>query len=218
VWDFAVEIRSLHASGLTRSDLRWLVCKGYVSHRVELRRPDEDEREFREAGELKFHKRSCFVLTPAGATFADEQDARSASDGRPVRSPGHAQDGDGHSNGLVPVWDPASHALRVGGQLVKQFKLPSPNQETILTAFQEEGWPEQIDDPLPPKPDLDSRDRLHNTIKALNRNQKRRLLQIKGDGTGQGVMWEVIQVGRAKPKPKPKPKAKPKQSQRRRGR
>ena len=135
MWDFAVEIHMLRDAGLTHSDLRWLVCKDYVSHRVELRRPDEDERKFRDVGELKFHKRSCSVLTPAGAAFADEQDALSAGNGRPTRSPDHTQDGDGHPNGLVPEWDAARHELRVGGKLVKRFKLPSPNQETILTAF-----------------------------------------------------------------------------------
>ena len=31
-WDFAVEIESLLAEGLTRSDLRWLVSKGYLEH------------------------------------------------------------------------------------------------------------------------------------------------------------------------------------------
>jgi len=197
VWDFAVEIRVLRDAGLTHSDLRWLVCKDYVSHRVELRRPDEDERTFRDGSELKFHKRSCFVLTPAGAAFADEQGALSAGDGRPKHSLGHTQDGDGHPNGLVPEWDAARHELRVGGELVKQFKLPSPCQETILTAFQEEGWPPRIDDPLPPKAELDPRERLHNTIKALNRHQKQRLLKIKGDGTGEGIMWEAIQDGKS---------------------
>jgi hypothetical protein len=197
VWDFAVEIRSLRDAGLTRSDLRWLVCKGLMAHRVELRRPHERERKFREAGELKLDKRSCFVLTPAGAAFADEQDAPSAEEVQPARSRSHTQNGDEHPKDIVPEWDPERHELRVGGKLVKQFKLPSPNQEKILAAFQEEGWPPRIDDPLPVKDDLDPRERLQNTLKALNRNQKQRLLKIKGDGTGQGVIWEVVQDGKS---------------------
>jgi hypothetical protein len=40
--------------------------------------------------------------------------------------------------------------------VVKEFKLPAPNQETILTAFQEEGWPPRIDDPLPPVPQAET--------------------------------------------------------------
>ena len=39
---------------------------------------------------------------------------------------------------------------------MKQFKVPSPTQESILAAFEEEGWPAAIDDPLPPQPEQDS--------------------------------------------------------------
>ena len=76
--------------------------------------------------------------------------------------------------------------------MVKVFKLPSPNQETVLMAFQEEGWPPKIDDPLPPHGDILPKRRLHDTIKSLNRNQKSRRLRFMGDGTGEGVCWELI--------------------------
>jgi len=102
VWDFAVEMRSLRDAGLTSSDLRWLVCRGFVAHRVELRRSDEDERKFQDAGELTFHERSCFVLTSAGSAFADELDAPPAGDGHPVPSLGQTQDGNGHPKKDAP--------------------------------------------------------------------------------------------------------------------
>ena len=35
-WDFAVEVSSLREAGLTNSDLRWLICKKYVKHAVEI--------------------------------------------------------------------------------------------------------------------------------------------------------------------------------------
>ena len=82
----------------------------------------------------------------------------------------------------------------MGDVLVKQFKLPSPNQETVLMAFQEEGWPPRIDDPLPPHPELDPKRRLHDTIKCLNHNQQNRLIQFHGDGTGEGVLWELLET------------------------
>ena len=37
-WEFAVEIESLVAAGLTTSDLRWLVKRGYVEHAEEITR------------------------------------------------------------------------------------------------------------------------------------------------------------------------------------
>src|SRR5947207_2076239 len=82
--------------------------------------------------------------------------------------------------------------LRLGGQLVKVFKLPSPMQEAILMAFEEEHWPPRIDDPLPMHPDLIPKRRLHDTVKSLNRNQKNCLIRFMGDGTGEGVRWELI--------------------------
>src|SRR5437867_1146615 len=78
------------------------------------------------------------------------------------------------------------------GELVKVFKLPSPMQEAILMAFEEEHWPPRIDDPLPMHPVLLPKRRLHDTIKSLNRNQKSCLIRFMGDGTGEGIRWEMV--------------------------
>jgi hypothetical protein len=90
---------------------------------------------------------------------------------------------------LVPHWDRDRRELRWANQLVKQYRLPAPNQELILAAFEEEDWPLSIDDPLPHEPEQDPKQRLHDTIKSLNRHQLRRLLVFTGDGTGEGVRW-----------------------------
>jgi hypothetical protein len=95
---------------------------------------------------------------------------------------------------LVPTWDASRQELRVGNVVVKQFKVPAPNQEVILAAFEEEQWPPRIDDPLPPVPSLDSKRRLHETITSLNRNQKHSLISFHGDGSGQGIRWELAVV------------------------
>ena len=91
-----------------------------------------------------------------------------------------------------PKWDRDRRELRLGGHLVKVFKLPSPMQEAILMAFEEEHWPPKIDDPLPVHPDLIPKRRLHDTIKGLNRNQKSCLIRFTGDGTGEGIRWELV--------------------------
>jgi len=36
------------------------------------------------------------------------------------------------------------------------------------------------------------RRRLHDTIKSLNRNQTKDVLRFKGDGTGEGILWEFV--------------------------
>lgn len=204
-WDFAVEIRSLEGSGLTRSDIRWLVCKGFIRHAHEVQPAGGDERRFRSEPPLTFSKRTCFVLTEPGSRFALrlQQELRAAADAHLTTRNGHAVvPANGQMNGWLPsfsllrsqtpTWDGERHELRVAGQLVKIFKLPSPNQETVLMAFEEEGWPPRIDDPLSPAPEIDPKRRLHDTLKSLNRNQKNRLIRFMGDGTGEGIRWELI--------------------------
>lgn len=191
LWDFAVEI---HTLDLTPNDLRWLVCKGYVEHAQETTRRAGDGRTYRPAGKLTFTRRSCFVLTEAGLLLPHLQVKTAGADGQVVVQP--AASLTTHSNGrstpapLLPHWDRDRRELWLGKKLVKQFRLPSRNQETILAAFEEEGWPSSIDDPLPPQPEQDAKRRLHETIRSLNRHQKHRLLRFQGDGTGQRVMWE----------------------------
>ena len=84
------------------------------------------------------------------------------------------------------------HELRLGETLVKKFKWRAANQEAILCAFEEEGWPPHIDDPLPPILDKDPKRRLSDAIKCLNRKQLNTLVRFSGDGTGEGVYWELI--------------------------
>jgi hypothetical protein len=192
-WDFAVEIESLLAEGLTRSDLRWLVSKGYLEHAAESTRRGHRRRTFRSCSNLAFSKRTCFVLTEAGHALREATPAQL----RPFPaqlSPGVAvnpRDGAARESD-TPVWDAEYRELRVRGHVVKQFRVPSPGQESILAAFQEDGWPAAIDDPLPPQPEQDTKRRLRNTIQNLNANQRIRLIRFHGDGSGERVLWELL--------------------------
>ena len=76
--------------------------------------------------------------------------------------------------------------------MVKCFRVPAPNQEMVLTAFEEEGWPYRVYDPLPPEEGKDAKQRLHETIKALNGHRLARIIRFHGDGTGEGVFWELV--------------------------
>src|SRR5262245_57533324 len=90
-----------------------------------------------------------------------------------------------------PFWDAIRRELRLGKRVVKRFRQPARNQETILAAFQEDGWPPRIDNPLPRKGDTQAVDRLHEAVKKLNR-APRRLIRFLSDGNGLGILWEVI--------------------------
>ena len=189
VWEMAVEINVLRETRLTNSDLRWLIGMGYVDHAVETTGPTDRVRQFRRTMLVSVNEATCVILTTSGVATARELCGPdpiivlenpgagcrlAAADAMPTQ----------------PKWDDQRRQLRVGSEVVKEFKLPSPNQETVLMAFEEEGWPPRIDDPLPPLPQLDPRRRLHDTIKALNRKQRHLLVRFMGDGSGEGIRWE----------------------------
>ncbi|MFO0969647.1 MAG: hypothetical protein U0793_29160 [Gemmataceae bacterium] len=60
----------------------------------------------------------------------------------------------------------------------------------ILLAFEEEGWPPRLLDPLPGKENSDPKTRLNQAIRHLNDGQ--RILRFRGDGTGRGILWEAV--------------------------
>ena len=227
LWDFAIEIGELRAAGLSISGLRWLVCKGLVEHASDITPMGQQVRTFGRTGGLVFCEKTCFVITEAGRQFLggvhgstgkmsdDEQGTRFAGDAA-CPAPGNSssptsdsngQQGTGASGGAesvlpspavrTPKWDSERRELRVGDRVVKQFKVPAPGQQRILAAFEEEGWPPCIDDPLPPAPDQDAKRRLHDMINALNRCHRHALIRFMGNGSGEGVRWEWVDAGNA---------------------
>jgi len=180
-WQFALEQGELLRAGLPPTSLRWLRAKGYVEQALEITLPGDSARSFRPLGTLlSGDERACYRLTSGGAEYARSLLAtpRSPSPPAPVRP------------SQLPRWDARHRTLFVGTQVVKHFRVPSPVQEVLLAVFEEEGWPERIDDPLPPN--KDGKRRLHSAINSLNRSQVNELLHFFGDGTGQCVCWRLL--------------------------
>jgi hypothetical protein len=214
-WEFAVEVEILFALGLNLNDFRWLVRAGLVEHLREVTLEGDNGRSFRSTGDLTFPEHTCFVLTAKGILVAGghgqsgpKPDLHSTSipcpdhkdrNGTAFSSPSAGSSGNGQvkSTPILPSWDPERRVLRVNGTLVKQFKWTAENQEAILCVFEEEGWPARIDDPLPPQAEQDSKRRLSDTIKCLNRKQANPILHFRGDGTGEGIIWEFIDPQKA---------------------
>jgi hypothetical protein len=186
-WEFAVELEHLVARGATVSDLRFLAINGYVDHSREISRPGDPARCYEAGQNLAFDRQTCFIATEAGLKI-------SASSGsyEIVARP----DAGNLPTSIEPVasprWDAIARTLTIGGQIVKCYRVPSPNQQAILAAFEEEGWPRSIDDPLPYSPGRRAKERLHATIRCLNANQANRLLRFRGDGTGERILWETV--------------------------
>lgn len=90
-----------------------------------------------------------------------------------------------------PCWTPKRRTLHLGGRLLKKFMRPAAVQELILTVFEEEGWPERIDDPLPLQPATPPSHRLRNAVRSLNRGLNSNDICFHADGTGTGITWAL---------------------------
>jgi hypothetical protein len=185
-WEFAVDRDDLSRAGATHNDLRWLIARGLLEHGLEKTRANDPRRTFQCPGGRLLRERSCFVLSALGLAWAE----------RFVRDATHAGSREEQNGRLLPIgdrphWDADRRELsfREGG--LKRFRSPAPNQERVLAAFEEDGWPPRIDDPLPPQADQDSKRRLRDTIATLNRGQKG--IRFSADGLGQGVCWQAVE-------------------------
>jgi hypothetical protein len=192
IWQFAINARELCRHGLTENDLRFLVKSKFVHHSHEITKPDGLHREFTAARAASSSERSCFVLTPLGIAAASmslngQLDDRSQG----PESIRITKDADDDCEVLHPSWDAQHRVLTFGGSLIKRFWRRAGNQERVLAAFEEEGWPHRILDPLAPSPD--AKRHLSDTIRWLNRGQENELLHFRGDGTGEGIIWDAVQ-------------------------
>ena len=90
---------------------------------------------------------------------------------------------------LTPSYDAERRLFRWGQHILKRFRQPSVNQEAILAAAEELGWPELFDDPLPGKAGVNAKRRLHDTVKDLNRRQIQPRIHFLCNNDGEGVGW-----------------------------
>jgi hypothetical protein len=195
-WQFSIEWPELRRAGLTCNDARWLIHRGLVLPAREVTSATDGRRKFEPYASLGLSDATCLLLTEKGCRLARRMaeargtPAADAGGKPPAPAPGDEAGGE-IWNLLKPLWDRDRRELRLGQRVVKEFKVPAANQEIILAVFQEEDWPEKIDDPLPRSPEIDPQRRLHDTINSLNRNQRQRLVHFGADGLGRGVRWRL---------------------------
>ena len=113
------------------------------------------------------------------------------TNGYSIGQNGHSINGDNNMSALKPVWDREKRELRLDGKVIKRFKWPAGNQERVLNAFEDQGWPMFISDPLDIDPKICPKRRLHDTLKCLNRKQLSKSVKFRGDGTGKGVKLDI---------------------------
>jgi hypothetical protein len=86
----------------------------------------------------------------------------------------------------VPHWDRKRRTLSWHGRILKEFRQQPGWQELLLTIFEEDGWPEEIDNPIPGP---EARQRLRNAVQHLNKRQNAIAFHIRRQGTS--IRWEV---------------------------
>jgi hypothetical protein len=190
-WDYAIGVPQLREAGVSNSSLTWLLQKEYAEHLVESTVPGDVKRVFRSVETSLLSERSCLVLSETGALFVGSL-FRSACSGTgcgSAESPDIEPLAPQVDESAKPHFDATRRRFLVGAELVKQFRGRIANQERLLSAFEEEGWPPCVDDPLP-GPKEKSNQRLHDTVKALNHHQIVPRVHFFRDGTGERVCWE----------------------------
>ena len=185
-WEFALEVDFFERLGVRNSQLRWMMRKGFIEHGRETTEAGSDRRMFAHSRTLCLSAASCFVLTEQGVLLANTLRNNASATTTKPESKIPSVDLD------RPAWNTDLRDLSFNGRVIKRYKVPSPNQQSVLSAFEEEMWPCRVDDPLFPHPEIDPKRRLHDTIKSLNRHQLVPLLRFYGDGTGEGVRWGLV--------------------------
>jgi hypothetical protein len=83
--------------------------------------------------------------------------------------------------------------LSLGAVLVKILPRQAKNEHIICQAFQKQGWPERIDNPLPRVDGIGSRKRRRrDAIARLNQRQIERLIRFRAVDDGGGILWERV--------------------------
>ena len=183
--DFAISFSDAKAMGVCSNDLLWMMRKGWIEAcgvgHVDFTRVQSNT-----VATSAFSAQSQFLIGEFGL-----EAVRVFSERQSKEVEGQEDCPQLTTDFQLPLWDSERHELSYHGQLVKRFRWPATNQEIVLSAFQEDAWPSRIDDPLPGTGGLEPKRRLSDTIKCLNRNHRVPLLRFRGDGTGEGIIWDI---------------------------
>jgi hypothetical protein len=169
-WKYALPVEFLTSAGLTSGDIELLIAGELL--RTRDAHPMRSGRRLRNGSPNE----AVVILTDKGASALEQSCL----------------------NEIRPHWDPERRVLSVDGDAIKVFRQPSENQESVLSAFQEDGWTDQIDDPLPRATGLGDRGakiRLRKTVEHLNRAQRLPSLLFCATGNGERISWSFRLTG-----------------------
>ncbi len=189
--EFAVPLSILREAGCSPNAMLWLVRKGYAAHTI-LTTAGKPARRKASSQPRDFSEGTRFVLSDLGVPVARAvanrlplDDQRAGSRPTVLRLTPQLD---------LPDWHTTTGELHFRGQVVLTLRREAGNQRPLLDALQKAGWPKSLDDPLPPPtdPETDARQRLRNTVKALNRRLRVPLLHFCCLASGRAVGWQPL--------------------------
>jgi hypothetical protein len=139
----ALNWNALSDLGLTPADVDALLAAGHLKHLEETTGRGTRRRTFDPAAGKGLTGASRFVLTERGAAYFREQ-LGGAEAGLGVLLRETAAQAEER-----PCWDAREGTLRWRGEVVKRVRIDGDNQRCVLNALQKQGWPRQLDNPLP---------------------------------------------------------------------
>jgi hypothetical protein len=90
-----------------------------------------------------------------------------------------------------PVWLHEPGELYWKDVCIKRLRNDAARQRLVLKAFEDQGWPKCLPDPLPPTKGCNRKKRLHDTVWSLNSGLQGSI-RFHVYGTGCGFRWEPI--------------------------
>jgi hypothetical protein len=91
----------------------------------------------------------------------------------------------------APGWDAVTGLLCWRGRVLKRVRADAVNERCLLDAFERQGWPEWIDNPLSRKDGVNRKRRLRETVKALNCGLDPPAIRFRTDWNGH-VGWQTV--------------------------
>jgi hypothetical protein len=189
VYEGAMALARLRELDIPDAILTWMMYQAHIDHLLPTCRESGRQGKPQPVASLQFGQASAFVLTDAGADFAngfladvlvpEEDSFDRAWEGLLLRP-------------LLPSYDREGRVFCWGRHVIKWFRQPSFNQEVVLRAGEAQGWPSWFDVSLVRRKGRNLKVCLHDTLKDLNRRQAFPLIHFKGDGSGTRVGWDFL--------------------------
>jgi hypothetical protein len=178
-------------AGLSHTELQGLVCEGLVEQRDHVALANGSPRTGPDVEVGRQPDGDGYALTPCGAVAVFSSlyapghvtpAVRVCRNGRYIPDNGRER----------PLWDDAARGLWWRCRLIKHFRNDAANQRLILRAFEEQGWPQKVDDSLPRAAGVRCKVQLREAVRSLHRGQSPLVLRFRADGAGTGIRWEPI--------------------------